>query len=271
MMIEVRRPRAGTVRTIPLRAGLLVLLALVAAQPLGAQDHAGQYEQADIEYGARLYAGRCVTCHGERGDSIPGVNLRSGVFAKAPTDRDLSNLLRDGIPGTAMTPTGYSDSERTALVAYLRNMSRIELAGLPQGDAERGRALFEGKAECNRCHRVNGQGPRTAPDLSNIGAMRTAATLQRTLLDPTAAMQPINRPVRIVTRGGDVIKGRRLNEDTFTVQLIDEHENLVSLDKAGFREYDVMTESEMPSYADRLTDTERADMLAYLLSLKGAD
>lgn len=271
MMIELERPHVGAARATVMRVGSLVVLALAAAQPLGAQDHAGQYEQADIEYGARLYTGRCVTCHGERGDSIPGVNLRSGVFPKAPTDRDLSNLLRDGIPGTAMTPTGYDESERTALVAYLRNMSRIELAGLPQGDAARGRALFEGKAECNRCHRVNGRGPRTAPDLSDIGATRTAATLQRTLLDPTAALQPINRPVRIVTRGGDVIKGRRLNEDTFTVQLIDEHENLVSLDKADLREYEVMTESEMPSYADKLTDTDRADMLAYLLSLKGAD
>jgi cytochrome c oxidase cbb3-type subunit 3 len=250
---------------------LAVLLAgCAAAVPLGAQNHAGQYERADVEYGARLYAGRCVTCHGERGDSIPGVNLRSGVFPGAPTDRDLSNLLRDGIPGTAMVPTGYSDPERTALVAYLRNMNSVELGGLPQGDAERGRALFEGKGECSGCHRVNGTGPRTAPDLSDIGATRTAATLQRTLLDPEAAMQPINRPVHIVTRDGRVVDGRRLNEDTWTVQLIDSRENLVSLDKADLREYDVLEESRMPSYAETLTEQERADVLAYLLSLKGA-
>ncbi len=257
------------------RAGLvafgLLACAVTAVAPLRAQQHAGEYEEADVEYGARLYAGRCVTCHGERGDSIPGVNLRSGVFPKAPTDRDLSNILRDGIPGTAMVPTGYNETERNALVAYLRNMNRIDLEGLPQGDAARGRALFEGKGGCNGCHRVKGKGPRTAPDLSDIGARRTAGTLQRELLDPSAAMQPINRPVHIVTADGKAIDGRRLNEDTWTVQLLDDEGNLVSLQKAGLREYRVLEKSPMPSYADSLTDAERADLLAYLLSLKGAD
>ena len=51
-----------------------------------------------------------------------------------------------------------------------------------------------------------------APDLSDIGAIRTAATLQRTLLDPTGAMLPVNRPVRAVTSDGTIINGQRLNE-----------------------------------------------------------
>jgi putative heme-binding domain-containing protein len=149
-------------------------------------------------------------------------------------------------------------------------MNSIELGGIPQGDPERGRQLFVGKGDCGSCHRVNGKGPRFAPNLSAIGATRTAATLQRELVDPDAAMQPINRPVRIVTRDGKVINGRRLNEDTWTLQLIDEHENLVSLDKADIREYTVLEKSPMPSYAKTLGDQERADLLAYLLSLKGA-
>ena len=61
-----------------------------------------------------------------------------------------------------------------------------------------------------------------APDLSDIGAIRTLAALQRTLLDPTESLLPINRPVRIVTKDGRTIRGRRLNEDTYTVQLIDD-------------------------------------------------
>ncbi len=267
---DIRSGLGGRRRSGFSALGLLACV-VAAAAPLRAQQHAGEYEEADIDYGARLYAGRCITCHGERGDSIPGINLRSGVFPKAPTDRELSDILRDGIPGTAMVPTGYNDTERNALVAYLRNMSRVDLEGLPQGDAARGRALFEGKAHCNGCHRVNGKGPRTAPDLSDIGATRTAGTLQRELLDPSAAMQPINRPVHIVTRGGKVVDGRRLNEDTWTLQLIDDDGDLVALDKADLREYRVLTESPMPSYAETLTDAERADVLAYLLSLKGAE
>jgi mono/diheme cytochrome c family protein len=80
---------------------------------------------------------------------------------------------------------------------------------------------------------------------------------------------PVNRSVRAVTRDGKVITGRRLNEDTYSVQLIDEHENLVSLEKANLREYTVSKTSAMPSYKDTFSTQERADVLAYLFSLKG--
>src|SRR5262249_52830657 len=118
-------------------------------------------------------------------------------------------------------------------------------------------------------HRVDGSGSRLAPDLSDIGSVRTAAALQQSLSEPTAAMLPSNRSIRAVTRAGKVVTGRRLNEGTYTVQLIDEHENLVSLDKTELREYTVLKESPMPSYKDKLGSNEMADLLAYLLSLKG--
>jgi putative heme-binding domain-containing protein len=244
-------------------------VALCACFPLHAQTHAGQYEQPDIEYGARLCSGHCVVCHGERGDTMPGANLGSGKFRNAETDRDLTNLIRNGVPGTAMAPSAYTDSELGALVAYLRNMGSVDLSGVAGGDPVRGRALFQGKGDCGSCHRVAGEGPRFAPDLSNVGAIRTAATLQRSLLDPNAALLPINRPVRAVLRDGTVLNGRRLNEDTFTVQIVDSSERLVSLDKSQLREYSVATTAAMPSYADVLTEEERADVVAYLLSLKG--
>jgi putative heme-binding domain-containing protein len=234
-----------------------------------AQQHVGQYEQPDIDYGARLYRGHCITCHGERGDSIPGVSLGSNKFRRATSDRDLTTIIRDGIAGTAMAPNAYSDSELAAIVAYLRNMTRADLGSANVGDAERGRALYVGKGDCGRCHRIGADGPRAAPDLSNIGVLRTAATLQRTLLDPEAALLPINRPVRAVLRDGTVVTGRRLNEDTYTVQIIDEHERLHTLDKSALREYSLGSDAKMPSYEKTLNDAERADLVAYLLSLKG--
>jgi hypothetical protein len=82
-------------------------------------------------------------------------------------------------------------------------------------------------------------------------------------------MFPANRTVRAVTRDGRTIGGRRLNEDAYTVQLIDAQSRLVSLIKTDLRSLDVIPTSSMPSYETTLTADERADLIAYLLSLKG--
>jgi putative heme-binding domain-containing protein len=254
-----------------LGAGATAVIMLGVSRLASAQApaHAGQYEQADIEQGAQLYSGHCVVCHGDGGDAMPGANLGSGKFRHAETDRDLTNVIRNGVPGTAMAPSAYTESELAALVAYLRNMSNVSLSDVRLGDAARGRELFAGKGNCSSCHRVAGAGPRAAPDLTTIGASRTAATLERALVDPNAALIPANRPVRAVLRDGTVVTGRRLNEDTFSVQLVDSDERLVSLDRADIVEYAVSTTATMPSYAALLTESERADLVAYLLSLKG--
>jgi putative heme-binding domain-containing protein len=133
----------------------------------------------------------------------------------------------------------------------------------------RGRALFDGKGRCAACHRVAGQGPRVAPDLTDVGANRSAASLLRSLTDPASQMMPINRPVRAVLRDGTVINGRRLNEDTYSVQIIDDKERLQSLLKSDLRELTVSTTSPMPSFKGKLSDDEIADVVAFLLSLKG--
>ena len=249
--------------------GLGILLLVGGGGNAAAQDHVGQYEQADIEFGARLYNANCVRCHAESGDAIDGVDLRSGQFRRAGQDFELMRLIRTGIQGTAMPPNEFSQAELTGIVAYLRTMRDFDVSQVRLGDVTRGGSLFNAKGACATCHRINGNGPRTAPDLSDIGAIRTAATLQRTLLDPTGAMLPVNRSVRAVTSDGAVVEGRRLNEDTYTVQLIDQQERLRSLVKADLRDYAVLTTSPMPPATDVLDEQEVADVLAYLLSLKG--
>jgi cytochrome c oxidase cbb3-type subunit III len=240
---------------------------LVAAQNPAA--HPGEYAPADIAYGARLYDAQCTTCHGANGDGVGGVDLRSVKLRNAVTDQDLARVITNGIQGTGMLAFKLDASELAGIVAYLRNMSSFDRESVKAGDAGRGRMAFDGRGGCARCHRVGAQGSRVAPDLSDIGATRSAGSLLRSLTDPTSQMMPINRPVRAVTRDGNVINGRRLNEDTYTVQLIDDQEKLVSLMKGDLREYTILTASPMPSYKDRLTLDELADVVAYLLSLKG--
>jgi hypothetical protein len=70
-----------------------------------------------------------------------------------------------------------------------------------------------------------------------------------------------------VTRDGETIRGRRLNEDTYTVQLIDSEERLRSLVKADLVEYEV---SETPVMTPTtLSSDEVADLIGYLLTLRG--
>ena len=240
-----------------------------AAAPASGQDHAVEYERADIERGAQLYDEFCSNCHGSDGDGVASVNLMAGQFRQATTDQNLRRILTAGIPGTGMPPGAYADADLVALVAYVRNMRDYDGGVVTLGDAARGRVIFDGKGDCARCHRVAGRGSRLAPDLTAIGAVRGAGSLRETLLDPTGSMLPLNRPLRAVTRGGDVITGRRLNEDTYTVQIFDGQERLVSLDKADLRELTTLRTSPMPSYAETLTEAELADLLAYLVTLKG--
>jgi len=260
------------VRAQPLLFFAVLGLAIAGPPPLAAQNPAGhpdEYAPADIAYGARLYDAQCTTCHGATGDGISSVDLRSGKFRNAATDQDLSRVITNGIQGTGMQAFKFDPSELAGIVAYLRNMNSFDRGSVKAGDAGRGRMAFDGKGGCARCHRVGAQGSRVAPDLSEIGAARSPGSLVRSLTDPTSQMMPINRPVRAVTRDGKVINGRRLNEDTYTVQLLDEQERLVSLAKADLREFTILSVSPMPSYKNTFTPDELADVVAYLLSLKG--
>lgn len=241
---------------------------LVRAQPALSQDHQF-YSAADIEAGARIYRVQCAQCHGPNGDLVGGIDLRKGQFRRSASNEDLAKVIANGIPGTGMPPSPMQPAEITAIVAFIRAGFDPDARPVRVGDAVRGKALFEGKAACNTCHRVKGVGPRTAPDLSDIGTARAPDALHAALLDPSSRMMPINRPVRIVMKDGTTINGRRLNEDTYTVQVIDDKEQLRSLMKTDMKSYVVETKSTMPSYGKTLTADELADVIAYLLTLKG--
>jgi cytochrome c oxidase cbb3-type subunit III len=258
-------------RFLALLATLVLVLAWTSGDLIGKlqlQDH--QYGAADIQVGARVYASQCALCHGPNGDAVAAVNLRRGQFRRAMSDQDLRGAIAAGTPAAGMPSfKQLPGTELDGLVAFIR--AGFDPAGIAVrvGDPARGQALFEGKGACTTCHRVNGRGPRTAPDLSDIGATRTASAIHRSLVNPTSGMLPVNRPVRIVTRDGRTYIGRRLNEDTFTVQLIDEGERLVSIDKSDIREYERGESSPMPPATATLNGAEIADVVAYLLSLRG--
>ena len=242
---------------------------LAAPERIVAQVADHQYSAADIQTGSRLYGAQCALCHGQNGDGVAGVNLPRQQFRRASSDDDIRNTITAGVAAAGMPSFRLSPAELDGLVAFIRSGFDINATPFTVGDAARGKAVYDGKGACAACHRVAGTGARTAPDLSDVGAIRQPAAIQRSLLEPSRGMMPINRPVRIVMRDGRTIRGRRVNEDTATVQLIDDSERLVSLSKSDIREFERGAASDMPSFAGTLTGGELADLLAYLLSLRG--
>jgi putative heme-binding domain-containing protein len=250
-------------------AALCALGVLVSATDLRAQTQDHQYSSEDIQAGSRLYLGQCQQCHGQTGDTVQGIDLRRGQFRRAMSDEDLRRTISIGVPGTGMPPFTFQQGELDGLVAFIRAGFDVSGTAVKVGEAAKGQPLFEGKGACATCHRVNGKGPRVAPDLSDIGSLRSPAQIFRSLTNPVSQMMPINKPIRIVTRDGRTLRGRRLNEDTYTVQIIDEQERLVSLDKTDIRELEVLKTSPMPAATKTLSNEELSDLIAYLLSLRG--
>lgn len=226
------------------------------------------YPPADIQAGKQLYRVNCTNCHGPNGDQVSGVDLGHGTFKRASTDNELVAIMIQGINGTPMPPANLSDTQAHQIVAYLRSLAATTDTTANKADLAHGRALFESQG-CMNCHRVHGQGSRVGPDLTNIGARRKRDDIERSIVDPNADILPENRTVRAVTRDGTIITGRILNEDTFSIQLIDSKENLRSLQKSDLSKLEFLKDSPMPSYRDKLTGEELSDLVGYLASLKG--
>ncbi len=227
------------------KCSIQVGVLICVGSSLSAQTH--NYTRQDVEDGARLYHANCLVCHGAEGNSISGVDLGHGRFRRASSDADLNSIIRNGIQGTAMPPNRFSEFQAGTVVAYLRSMAASTAENTSAGgDAARGKALFEGKGGCTACHRVKGQGSRVGPDLSDIGILRRSAELEESLVDPNAEILPENRYVRVVTRDGTIVIGRHLNEDTFTLQLLDSQETLRMFSKRDLREYTLLKDSPCP-------------------------
>jgi putative heme-binding domain-containing protein len=249
----------------------LSLLFLLAAGALFAQH---TYSAADIEDGGRLYRLYCTTCHGPDGNALRSADLSKSKFRRtstpAGTEDELIKIMEKGIPGTAMKPNeSLNDFQAATIVAYLRSFAaNPSLTSGLSGDPARGKELFENKGACLSCHRVKNSGSRLGPNLTEIGTSRRMVELERALVDPKADAAPQNRFVRVVTKDGTTVTGRLLNIDTFSIQLLDPSENLRSFSRADLRESELLPKSSMPSYKDKLSPQELADVVSYLASLK---
>jgi putative heme-binding domain-containing protein len=248
------------------RRFVLALIMVSASSALGAQQM--PYLPAEVEAGGRVYTSTCTGCHGPDGDGVGGINFSQGKYRRAASNDDLVRIIVRGIPGTPMAPTGMSEGQAATVVAYMRAMTGAGDAP-GGGDVTRGRTLVESKGQCLTCHSIGTNGGHAGPALSDMGLQRRSVDLMRSLVNPGAEVRPDNRSVKIVMKDGRTVTGRFLNQDTFSIQLIDSTDKLLSIDKSSVRESSLLTTSAMPSYRDKLTAAELADVVSYLSSLRG--
>ena len=116
------------------QAGIWLMLVLVLSFPLykltessRRANAAALQQQAQITTGTQLWALNCAECHGKMGQGISAPALNSQQFLTSVTDAQMTNIIRGGIPGTAMPAwlTDYggplTDQEIAALVTYIRS------------------------------------------------------------------------------------------------------------------------------------------------------
>jgi cytochrome c oxidase cbb3-type subunit III len=241
---------------------------------------------AAAKAGAFEFRINCALCHGlgarggGRGPDLTRAHKRHG-----DTDADMFHNISTGIPGTAMPANGtngqgvgMTDEEIWQIVAYLRSQ-QVKAPAKPVGNAVHGKELFYGDANCSSCHMVEGKGGRVGPDLSSVGTSRTVATLIESVRNPsrrlawglteaTKEFPQEYETVTVVTANGEEIKGVTLNEDNFTLQMMDSAEHLRLLEKDKLRSLNKTRTSLMPIYnTDLLSDKDLHDIIAYLISV----
>ena len=227
-------------------------------------------QSADLADGKQLFESLCGGCHGPFGNGGRGANLAQPRLRYATDDQALLTIIRFGIPGTEMPRHTFLDpGQLSSVAAYVRTLGRIASEAIP-GDASRGAELYA-SLDCATCHTLDGEGGIVAPVLDEIGARRSATHLREALTEPEAFTPYSFLQLRAVTKDGRTLTGLRLNEDGFSIRFRDYTGELHSFWKDELAVLDKQwRRSPMVSYQGRLTSDQMDDLVAYLVSLKGA-
>lgn len=138
---------------------------------------------------------------------------------------------------------------------------------LSEDEIAKGTELLTAKG-CLSCHRVGDAGSYVGPDLTTIGARRSGEEIRASLVSPKKDVNPENRGVELITNDGKTITGRLLRHDGFSVQMMDNNNQLRSFQKANLRKFEIVTTNPMTSYANQMSTQDLTGLVRYLSSLK---
>lgn len=206
------------------------LLVVAAAAPFAALwplPRAQAQSDRDTQPGQTLFASRCGFCHGrDAAGGETGPDLTSSTLVGSDVGGDkLIPVIRDGRVDNGMPGFALGASDMAALVAFIHEQHKkaaaqpgrrrgVVLEDLQTGNAEAGKAYFNGAGGCARCHKPDG-------DLARVASRLQPLALLRRMLFPTRGERPNPATVTVTLRDGTAIAGRLVYRDEFNVALTD--------------------------------------------------
>jgi cytochrome c oxidase cbb3-type subunit 3 len=262
------RGLASTGRFAKLLFVLLTFVFLIAVSNAPARQQTDTADPA-IERGHKQFGQACGFCHGLDATGARGPDLvRSPLVAHDVKGDLIGEVIRHGRPDKGMPAMPLTDAQVSDIAAFLhaRAAEALSSSGLPSvypveklltGNADAGKAFFNGAGGCNRCHSPSG-------DLAKVASKYGPIELEAHMLYPGG-----RHVTAVVTlTSGEQIKGPLVHADDFVVSLRD-----ASGWYRAFSRDEVKVELQDPLGAHRellgkLTQADVHNLFAYLETLK---
>jgi cytochrome c oxidase cbb3-type subunit 3 len=242
------------------------LVIVVASVSLAtAQDTASLAER-----GGPVFLQQCAFCHGrDAGGGEDGPDLtRSKLVAADEGGDKIAAVIREGRPEKGMPRFSFPEPEILALVAFIHDQKTkaeaqvgkrrgVEVADLQTGNADAGKAYFNGAGKCASCHSPTG-------DLAGIAIRFEGLKLEQRLLYPRGA----KAKVTVTLPSGQAVTGELAYQDEFTIGLRDSARHYRSWSTSQVRfSIDAPAEAHAELLA-KYTDDDIHNLMAYLQTLR---
>ncbi len=219
-------------------------------------------DKAAAEAGRVQFNSGCAVCHGPTGQGGRGSRLADIERVQKMADARMFEVIKEGVAGTQMPPSSLSDSQIWQMVSFIRSLNLSAVEQEVPGDSSAGESLFFATGQCAGCHMIRGRGGLIGPDLSNVGARRSAEKLRISIETPDALVEPGYAKVEVVTHAGQRISGVAKNNSNYSIQILDAQGKFHFLLKKDLKSLTHYKRSLMPTPS--LSATDKQNLLAFL-------
>jgi putative heme-binding domain-containing protein len=219
-------------------------------------------DKAAAEAGRTQFNSGCAVCHGPTGQGGRGSRLADIERVQKMADAKMFEVIKEGVAGTQMPPSSLSDNQIWQLVSFIRTLNLSAVEQDVPGDSSAGESLFFATGQSAGCHMIRGRGGLIGPDLSNIGARRSADKLRKSIESPDELVEPGYAKVEVVTHAGQRISGVAKNNSNYSIQILDAQGKFHFLLKKDLKSLTHYKRSLMPTPS--LSATDKQNLLAFL-------